>query len=148
VNQLTNQDVIEYAAWQPDLIEPLKGLLPDGFRFPKKPTPENILPVLQTPQFRDAIEGLETLLQQRGLSPDLTHELGLRTKDGMNLHRFQRALNRLRPRTGTETTIECVADIEDQCHCDICEPPGDFSGDEENDDEIHFNDSEDGMSPE
>jgi hypothetical protein len=146
VNQLTNQDVIEYAAWQPDLHEPLKGLLPDGFRFPRRSTPGSILPVLQSPQFRNAIESLETFLQQRGLSPDLIHELGLRTKDGRNLHRFQRALNRLRPRTGTETTIECVADIEDQCHCDRCEPPAEFSGDEDNDDEFRFNDSEDERS--
>jgi hypothetical protein len=120
--------------------------MPHDFNFPNVPTKENILAVLQSPQFRDAIVSLEELLQRRALSPDLIYELGLRIRDGWNYNRFLRALHRLRPRLDSSSYSECVADIEDDCHCDTCEPPPDFSSSDDSDSEFEFNDSEDGRS--
>jgi len=146
VNQLTDEDVLYSAAGQADLYPNIKALIPPQFIFPRVHTRETILPVLQSAQFRAAIEYLEEVLLGRGLSPDLMHALDLRTKDGMNWDRFRRCLHRLRPRLDTGSfSGECVADIEDDCHCDTCEPPPDFS-DDESDDEYETNDSEDGQS--
>lgn len=145
MNQLTGQDVFEYVAPQSDLYPALKAAMPLDFKFPRVPTKENILLVLESPQYRNVIVALEDVLQRLTLSPSLIHELGLRMRDGTNYNRFLRALHRLRPRLDPSSYSECVADIEDDCHCDTCEPPPDFS-DDESDDEMEDNDSEDGQS--
>jgi len=145
VNQLTSQDVFEYVAPQDDLYPALRAAMPLDFDFPRVPTKENIRAVLESPQFRNVIVALEEVLQRMTISPSLIHELGLRMRDGSAYFRFLRALHRLRPRLDPSSYSECVADIEDDCHCDNCEP-WDFSDDDESDNEFEFNDSEDGRS--
>ena len=148
-NQLTSEEVIEFAVFQTDCFEHIPFIMPRDFDLPEEPGPDNMLPVLRSPHFRNAIEALESTLHRQGLPPELMYEMRLRKKDGMNWHRFLRCLHRLRPVEDGEGVSECYAGIEDPCHCDACEPPPDFSDvDDDSDGGFQFNDSEDGRQTE
>lgn len=94
---MTDAGVAQVLAGQPDLIRPLKALLPTGLQFPSNPTWDHILPIVQAPQFVDAIQCLETALEECGLPFALMRELGLDVEAGKNLECFLEALAELRP---------------------------------------------------
>lgn len=96
-DQLTDPDVADNLVGQPELIRPLKALLPPGLQLISNPTADHILPIVQAPQFVDAIQCLETALEESGLPPALMGELGLPVEAGKDVDAFLKALEGLRP---------------------------------------------------
>jgi hypothetical protein len=94
---MSNEDVAYEIFAHPRLFDPLKALLPHDYKLPPEPTYDDMLPIIKSPAFINAIECLETALLETGLPVPLVKELGIPLEGGRDLEAFKSALNDLRP---------------------------------------------------
>lgn len=85
---------------KPELVQTLVPLLPPGLELSQNPTTQDLIPILQAPQFTDAIASLDHALRSGGLPGSMMRELGLAESAGSSVKAFLEALIGLAPHTG------------------------------------------------
>jgi hypothetical protein len=79
----------------PQLVSTLVPLLPPGLGLSETSSVEEIIPVISTPQFTDAIDSLDHALRTSGLPPSMMRDIGLPESAGQGLRQFLQALKAL-----------------------------------------------------
>jgi hypothetical protein len=97
---LSPANIASLLASKPDLVQTLTPLLPPGLDLPQTPTAQDLVPILQAPQFTDAIASLDNALRSGGLPGSMMRELGLAESAGTSVKAFLEALMGLAPGSG------------------------------------------------
>jgi 26S proteasome regulatory subunit N13 len=97
---LSPANIASLVANKPDLVQTLVPLLPPGLELSENPTTQDLIPILQAPQFTDAIASLDNALRSGGLPGSMMRELGLAESAGTSVKAFLEALIGLAPNSG------------------------------------------------